>query len=110
MAGPRASIRPRLAAVLVVVQLGIPLVALTNGVPSRFGFHMFSGREGLSVHVVDDSGADLPLELDDYVAAGRPELDWSKVLPEFICEREAEAAVVTVSSRHTRRALSCPDR
>jgi hypothetical protein len=96
------------AAVLVAVQLLIPAAAFANGVPSRFGFHMFSGREGLSVSVLDDAGAHLRIDVDDYVAAGRPELDWLQALPDIICERLEDAAVVTVTSRVGSRTVSCP--
>lgn len=108
MAEPRASIRPRLAAVLVVVQIGIPAAAFANGVPSRFGFQMYSGHEeALSVRVVNRAGVEIPIDLDDYVASGRGEIDWSGALPEFVCARHADAAVVTVTSRDRSRTLSC---
>ena len=111
MTGRRASIRPRLAAVLVAVQLAIPAAAFANGVPSRFGFQMFSGhKEALEVRVVDRSGLEVVIDLDDYVASGRAELQWSKALPDFICEHNTEAAVVTVISRDESRTVSCPGR
>ena len=100
--------RPRLAVAVLLVQLAVPLVALTQGVPSRFGFHMFAGRgETLSVLVLDRAGEEIPVDVEDFVAAGRPELAWADVLPERVCQRQEGAAVVTVTSRGRTRTVRC---
>lgn len=103
--------RPRVAGLLVVVQLAVPTVALASGVPSRFGFHMFSGHEEtLVVQVLDRDGHEMLIDLDDYVASGRGEIGWAGRLPEFICGHNAEAGVVTVTSRGERRTVACQRR
>ena len=105
---PRRLWRPRLIAAAVVLQVAVPAVALAHGVPSRFGFHMYSGRTpGLAVEVLDVAGRPLVVDLDDYVASGRPELDWTAVLPEAICARTPAAAEVSVRSRDHERSISC---
>jgi len=105
---PRRPWRHRLVAAAVVVQLAVPAVALWHGVPSRFGFHMYSGRStGLAVEVLDVQGQRLDVDLDDFVASGRPELDWTEVLPEAVCAGTPAAVQVTVRSRGRERSVSC---
>jgi hypothetical protein len=104
----RAPWRPRLVAGAVVLQVVVPAVALANGVPSRFGFHMYSGRDlGLAVEVVDARGRSLAVDMNDYTASGRPELDWTEVLPEAICRKTPEAAEVVVRSQGHERSVTC---
>ena len=104
----RPSWRPRLIVAAVVIQVAVPAAALAHGVPSRFGFHMYSGRDlGLAIEVVDSGGRRLQVDLDDYAASGRPELDWTEVLPEAICRRTPEAAEVTVRSQGNERSVTC---
>lgn len=86
----------------------MPAVALAHGVPSRFGFHTYSGQTpGLAVEVLDAQGRPLVVDLDDYVVSGRPELDWTEVLPEAICRKIPEAVEVTVRSRDRDRSITC---
>lgn len=107
-ADPRRPWRRRLVVAAIAVQVTVPVVALAHGVPSRFGFHMYSGQTpGLAVEVLDVQGQPLAVDLDDYVASGRPELDWTDVLPEAICRHTVAAAEVTVRSRHHERSLTC---
>jgi hypothetical protein len=95
----------------VAVQLTIPAAAFAQGVPSRFGFQMFSGHEeALAVRVLDRAGQELVIDLDDYVASGRAEIDWSGRLPDFICDHNAQAGLVTVTSGDKSRTVSCPSR
>lgn len=100
--------RLRVIAAAIVVQVAVPTVALAHGVPSRFGFHMYSGQEsGLVLEVFDAQGDALAVDLDDYVASGRLELDWTEVLPEAVCRKTPEAVVVTVRSRSRERSVTC---
>lgn len=92
----------------MTLQVAVPVAAFADGVPSRFGFHMFSGHaEPLEVRVLDRSGAEVATDIDDFVASGRGEIDWSRRLPAFICARLEGAAVVTVTSRGRTRSLTC---
>jgi hypothetical protein len=94
--------RTRVLVAVLAIQVAVPAVATLHGVPSRFGFHMYSGNERLSVVAVDDDGADVPVDVGSLVAKLRYELDWSRVLPELVC-REVPAVhhVVVTSGDHT---------
>ena len=98
-----------LVAAAVAVQVVVPLAALLDGPPSRFGFHMYSGHAGLGVRALDRDGQPVELDLHRWVARGRGELDWSAVLPERICASEPTVVEVTVTSGGRERTLRCPD-
>jgi hypothetical protein len=57
--------------------------------------------------VVDAQGGRLSVDIDDFVASGRPELDWTVALPEAICDGVPAAAEVTVRSRGRERSVTC---
>jgi hypothetical protein len=97
----------RFVAVAIALQVAIPTVALLEGPPSRFGFHMYSGQSALEVTVVDADGRTIPVDLDQWVARGRSELDWTDALPPRICAELPEAAEVTVRSGDRVRRLTC---
>lgn len=94
-------------ALAVCVQIGVPLFALGHGVPSRFGFHMFSGREVLRVEVVNRQGDAEPASINRWVANRRPELDWTRHLPERMCEDYPRGFTVTVSTSDNVRSFAC---
>jgi hypothetical protein len=89
------------------IQLTVPILALLDGVPSRFGFHMYSGHNGIDVRAEDIRGTDVKVNWGHLVAHRRPELDWTSVLPERICADVPEAARVTVRSGQSTRSLEC---
>lgn len=94
--------RTRVLVAVLAIQVVVPAVATLHGVPSRFGFHMYSGNERFSVVAVDDDGTDVPIDVNSLVAKIRYELDWSQVLPEVVC-REVPSVhrVVVTSGDHT---------
>lgn len=83
---------------LVVVQLAIPLWATAHGVPRMFGFHMFTGRPGhMTVEVLDSVGEGVDVELSEWIAERRDEIDWRERLGRAICQDVRDAASVTIT-------------
>jgi|EndMetStandDraft_8_1072994.scaffolds.fasta_scaffold1032702_2 hypothetical protein len=97
---------PVLVAV-VAMQLAVPTVATVHGVPSRFGFHMYSGAERLSVTAVDDRGARLSVDVGALVAKVRYELDWTRILPGLVCDELPQARRVVVTSGDRTAGRTC---
>jgi hypothetical protein len=86
----------------------VPAVALSNGVPSRFGFQMYSGKGGATVEAVNAHGEVVPVDLGHIVPGVlRPELDWTGVLPEAVCAATPSADRVTVSQPEHQRSVPC---
>jgi hypothetical protein len=100
---------PRRAAIAVVliasVQIGVPaFVLVTAGEgPERFGWQMFAKRGSLpTVRVVDGQGHDKAVDLPR-LARPRPELDYSSVLPSYVCDRHPRARAVVVTQKVPQR-------
>lgn len=102
----RSRTRLVLAAV-VCLQVAVPVWATWEGVPHKFGFHMFTGYDPLDVQVVDGNGARLEVEVSDWIVVPREDIDWTVRLPPLICADVAEAATVTVRQWGTDRTQSC---
>ena len=69
--------RRRLVVAVLAVQFLIPLVALVGSTaPTRLGFQMYSGQGELTIQVVDGAGDARNADLNDLLAAGRPDIDW----------------------------------
>lgn len=94
-------------AAIVCLQVAVPVWATWEGVPHKFGFHMFTGYDPLDVQVVDDNGERLEVELSDWIVVPREDIDWTVRLPPLICADVAEAAAVTVRQWSTDRTQSC---
>ncbi|NPC43526.1 hypothetical protein [Nocardioides sp. zg-1230] len=90
----------------VLVQLLIPLVALVRA-PAQFGFQMYSGAGWTRITVVDETGARREHRLADYVALDRIDVDWTRRLPEHICDVDAGAVEVTVERSRSTRTVQC---
>lgn len=97
-----------LLAAVVATQLVVPAIALLGAPPTRFGFQMYSAQGGAVVEVVDRAGRDVHVDLGEVLAGTpRPELDWTRVLPERICESEPQAVRVTVIQPEHERTVRC---
>jgi hypothetical protein len=93
---------------VIALQVVVPAVALTNGVPSRFGFQMYSGQGAVTVEAVDARGDEVPVDLDEIVPGLlRPEFDWTNALPEAVCAAEPSADRVTVRQPDHERSVRC---
>jgi hypothetical protein len=94
--------RARLLAAVLATQVAVPTAATLHGVPSRFGFHMYSGNEHLAVSARDRHGQQVDVDVPSLVAKVRYELDWSRILPDVICDHYPHARrVVVTSGEHT---------
>ena len=97
-----------LVAAAIVVQVAVPAVALFNGVPSRFGFQMYSGQGGVRVEAFDARDRAVRVDLDSIVPGlVRPEFDWTPALPEAVCAATPSAARVTVRQQGHQRSVRC---
>lgn len=97
-----------LIAAVIALQLAVPAVALASGVPSRFGFQMYSGQGRVAVEAVDSHGAAVPVDLGDIVPGLlRAEFDWTGELPEAVCVATPSAVRVTVSQPDQERTIRC---
>lgn len=94
-------------AALVCLQVAVPVWATWEGVPHKFGFHMFTGYDPLDVQVVDGDGSLVDVELSKWIVVPREDIDWTVRLPPLICTDVAEAATVTVRQWGTDRKQSC---
>jgi hypothetical protein len=98
----------RLLVAAVVVQIAVPAMALMKSPPTRFGFQMYSGQGWTSVEVIGSSGDAIDVDIESYVAGAlRPELDWTRNLPEVLCSSVRGAAWVTVTQLDRSRSLAC---
>jgi len=95
----RGSVRAASALVLIAsLQIAVPaFVLLTGGdAPERFGWQMFAKRGSMpTVRIVDERGHERAVDLPPF-ARVRPELDYSRVLPTYVCDRHPGAVSVTV--------------
>ena len=89
-------------ALVVLVQVAVPAVALVNDPPTRFGFQMYSGvGEVPSIRLDLADGGSQDLTLREVVAVDRVELDWASRLPSELCARFPAATRVTLTWQKT---------
>ncbi len=93
---------------VLVLQVAVPLTALVlPGKPHRLGWQMYSGLGAGAIVVTDIGGKTIDVLWDDILAKGwRPELDWSRHLPEMLCARLGQEQI-TVAIGDEKRTLSC---
>lgn len=96
----------RVLALVIAAQIVVPAMALTHP-PSRFGFQMYSGLGGTEVVVRDAEGRLLKVDRSLLAASLRPDLPYSRTLPEYLCSRIPEAKTVTVKDSDDERSVPC---
>ncbi|MGC5077126.1 hypothetical protein [Agrococcus sp. DT81.2] len=105
---PRRERQRRLQWILVAViiaQIAVPAIALTQEKPARFGFQMYSGYGEGSITVLDDGGREIDVDMGALLPrALRPELDWTRHVPAHLCAEVPRAATVVVEQDLTGRA------
>lgn len=92
---------------VVVVQFTVPFLALLQPPPTRFGFQMYSGLGGADVRVIDESGESHRVPMERVAANFRPELNWTRHLPEYLCSTWPHAVSIHVRQAEQSRSLSC---
>ena len=103
--------RARLASVVLIVivlQFFVPLVALiVPDKPNRLGWQMYSGHGGGLVTVTDAQGRAVDVDCGEVLPkTRRPELDWTRHLPEHLCSH-VEVDRLTVTIGDSSRTLTC---
>jgi hypothetical protein len=94
-------------ATLAAIQVGIPLLALFDDRPARFGWHMYSTlNPAPEASIEDESGAVTPVNLGSLIADPRAEIRWSEPLAELLCRDESAVAIV-VSDREGTSRVPC---
>ena len=79
-------------AVVVAAQIVVPLVAALQPPPSRLAWQMYSGLGNVpNIAVEKADGSIEGLDIREFAARPRPELDWVSVLPAAICDKHPEA-------------------
>ena len=93
---------------VIVAQVAVPLVALlASDPPTRLGFQMYSATGTLEITVQDRHGDEVEVDVRDVLGTSpRPEIDWTKRLPEALCE-VPEAHRVTVTKDEASRTVTC---
>lgn len=94
---------------IIGAQFCVPLVALVASTPpTRLGFQMYSGLGGVDITVVDKGGEELEPDLGAVlVAPPRPEIDWTRRLPEALCEVPGAARVTVARAGENSRTVEC---
>lgn len=99
---------PRALTILVIVflalQLTVPLLSLAGPRPARLGWQMFSDLAPMpAVWLEDASGTLHPIDLDQLLAYGRPEVRLDGPLVRALCRRPGATAVVISRNDDPRR-------
>ena len=106
--GNRLGLGGYAVAVVIVLQVATPAIALMGTKPARFGFQMYSGLGAVKVTAVNDRAENIPVNPEAEIAGLlRPDVDWTGVLPERICDSYPSAARVTVEQPGRQRTIEC---
>lgn len=101
---PQRRLAMGLVVTLAAVQVGVPLRALLDDRPARFGWHMYSTlNPAPEAGVEDESGTVTPVDLGSLIADPRAEIRWSEPLAELLCRDESAVAIVVTDREGTSR-------
>lgn len=85
-----------IVSVFLVVQLAIPISRLGHHQPTvRFGWQMFSVAIPAPEFVVATTNGDVSIDLEDYMARVRGDIDIEALLPPHLCQVVQGAIRVT---------------
>jgi hypothetical protein len=82
-------------AVFVAIQLSIPISRLSEESPRRFGWQMLSVAREAPTFVAHTNLGDNEIELVDFVARARGDIDLEEVLPTHLCRVLSDANSVS---------------
>ncbi|MFF2389109.1 hypothetical protein [Agromyces sp. NPDC058104] len=105
----RSSLAGAVAVVIVIaLQVAVPLVLALQPPPRQYGFQMYSGLGAATVTWFDAQGDEHAFtDFDDVVAKHRPDIDWTRGLPEAVCAHEPTAVEVRVAQSGRERGVEC---
>lgn len=72
-------------ATFVAIQLVVPISRLSDDIPRRFGWQMFSVARGAPTFVVTTTSGDTTVDLDSFVARARGDIVLEDDLPAHLC-------------------------
>jgi hypothetical protein len=79
----------------MAIQVAVPIRQLMAPRLARWGWQMYSAALPQPVFLsVSANGAETPLDLIEYVASARPDLDLPAMLPAHVCRLRPELAAV----------------
>jgi hypothetical protein len=89
-------------------QLAVPTIALFGPRPERFGWQMYSSFPDLpKAWVVDASGVETPVEVKQFFAQLRAEIDFAAALRAGLCGASGAVAVKVADPRGATEVVSC---
>lgn len=89
-------------AIFLVIQLAIPISRFADETPRRFGWQMFTVTRQAPDFVVHTSTHDIEIDLDDFVARARGDIDLANILPAHLCNVIPDAESITWEDGHHR--------
>jgi hypothetical protein len=94
----RRAVAAAFVAAFLVVALAMPVIGLFRDRPASFSWHMYSALGSLpDVTVVDVTGAELAVDLDELLASRRAEVDYVPALVERLCREDAVVVAVRIA-------------
>jgi hypothetical protein len=102
-----SSPRGVLVAILLGVQVLVPLAATINGIPSKLGFHMFVGYEPWTVSARDAAGETIEVDPQDWLIVPREDVVWAERIGPVICDDIDQAVEVVVRQRSQDVVVPC---
>ena len=82
----------------ILLMVGVPLLRIANGGPTRFGWQMFSHSSAPPVFsVVPESGETYEVDVRDVVARPRGDLPFVDVVPPHLCAIDPDARSVIIT-------------
>jgi len=101
----------RIATVLIILAMAVipALVPRTEGRQDAFAWEMFTEAAPIQVYDVETASGRHEYQPQDVLAVVRADVDYSAVLPGYLCETVPDALVVTVREGGTAVARrACP--
>lgn len=102
---------PLAFAVILALQVAVPLLRLGSEKPGRFGWHMFAGVPPAVTFAVRYDGSRVDtLTLADVLVRPRPEIDAAAEIPSRLCARDGavRGVLVLVAGRTDGTEHTCP--
>ena len=96
-------------AIFLVWQLAMPAAALLGPRPQRFGWQMYSTFPELpKAWTIDGTGAETQVEVKQYFAQLRAEVDFAAALRVSLCDASGAVAVKVSDPRSGTETIKCP--
>jgi len=95
-------------AIFLVWQLVVPTAALFGSRPQRFGWQMYSTFPELpQAWTIDAAGVETQVEVKEYFAQLRAEVDFAAALRAGLCDASGAVAIKVSDPRGTTETIAC---